>query len=166
MNLATLFYLAVAVLLGLSHAYAWFNGANHVHEKWQAEKQQTQLVVARAQKQQAEATVKVVTKYVDRIRTVEGATREIEKLVPVYLPADGACRLPAAFRLLHDAAAAGDLMPATPGRLDDRAGEVEAAAAASTVNANYGTCHAWREQLIGLQDWVAQVSAVASEAAP
>ena len=156
MNLNTILALLAAGGLALTHTLAWLEGSNRVHEKWQAEKTAAQLVVAHAQKQQAEAAVKVVTKYVDRIRTVEGKTREIEKLIPVYLPADGTdCRLSAGFRLLHDAAASGDLLPATPGPLDDRAGQVEPASAAKTVSANYGACLAWREQLIGLQDWVA-----------
>lgn len=158
-NLNLITNLLIAAVIFATHTIAWFQGANHVHAQWQAQRQQAQLVVAHAQKQQAEATVTVVTKFVDRIKTVEGKTREIEKLVPVYLPAAADCRLPAGFRLLHDAAASGDLLPATPGRLDDAARQVEPAAAAETLVHNYGTCHAWREQLIGLQDWAQAMQA-------
>lgn len=153
--------LIIVLVLVCTHALAYYKGGNRVYAKWEAEKQKTLVAVAQKAAAQAEATVKVVTQYVDRIKTIEGKTREIEKLIPVYLPAAAAdCRFPAAFRLLHDAGAGNHALPEAPASLDASAGAVDAATAAETVVRNYGTCHAWREQLIGLQDWVAEMGRV------
>ena len=104
--------------------------------------------------QQAAVTERVVTQYVDRVRTVREKAREIVKEVPVYVPADS-CPMPAGFRLLHDAAALGvPPVPDAAARAD--AAPVPAQTAAATVADNYGTCRETAEQLKGLQAWVSQ----------
>lgn len=83
----------------------------------------------------------------DRI-IIKEVTR-YETLVP---PA-ARCQLDGRWRLLHDAAATGQ--PADSTRLADGAAEpVADAAALETVADNYETCRQWREQLIGLQQFV------------
>lgn len=49
----------------------WMKGAAHVQAEWDAETVKQSLTVARVEKVQAEATVKVVTKFVDRVRVVK-----------------------------------------------------------------------------------------------
>ena len=103
---------------------------------------------------QQDVTERVVTQYVDRVRTVREKAREIVKEVPVYVPADS-CPLPSGFRLLHDAAALGvPPVPDAAARAD--AAPVPAQTAAATVADNYGTCRETAEQLRGLQAWVSQ----------
>jgi K+-sensing histidine kinase KdpD len=97
----------------------------------------------------AQTADRVVTQYVDRVRTVSEAAQVITKEVPVYVPSD-ACTLPPGFRVLHDAAAAGTLPE--PAYLADAA-PADAQTVAATVADNYATCHAIREQLTALQQF-------------
>ena len=107
--------------------------------------------------QQAAVTERVVTQYVDRVRTVREKAREIVKEVPIYVPADS-CPLPSGFRVLHDAAALGvPSVPDAAARAD--AAPVPAQVAAATVADNYGACRETAEQLRGLQAWVSQQQA-------
>lgn len=150
-------------LLWLTFA-AWFAWQAHVNgeladqlkAKADAAVAREALVIAQLRAARAEINERVVTVYVDRVRTVQGRTRTIVKEVPIYVPAD-APALPAGFRVLHDAAAAGELPD--PARVAD-APPVAAAAVAETVAGNYGTCHETAAQLTSLQDWVRQQQAV------
>jgi hypothetical protein len=58
--------LLAAALIG----FGWVKGAGHVQTEWDAAVQQQTLQVATVRQKQAEATVKVVTQYVDRVRVV------------------------------------------------------------------------------------------------
>jgi hypothetical protein len=131
-------------------AFGWVRGAGHVQTAWDAEQmlQKDRVLVVRAR--QAEATAQVVTRYVDRIRTVRVAGESIIREVPRYVPLD-APDLPGGWRVLHDAAARGE--PADAARNVD-APAVSAQDAAATVAGNYLACHEQAEQLIALQDWV------------
>ena len=82
-----------------------------MQSKWDAAAQQQTLQAAAIRERQAQATVKVVTQYVDRVRVVREKGDTIIKEVPVYVPvqADAACTINRGFVRMHDAAAAGDL---------------------------------------------------------
>ena len=109
---------------------------------------------------QAQATVKVVTQYVDRVRVVREKGDTIIKEVPVYVPvqADAACTINRGFVRLHDAAAAGEL-PEPARDADAAAAGIALSAVAGTVATNYQTCHENAEQLRVLQAWIAEVAA-------
>ena len=77
-------------------------------------------------------------------------TETILKEVPVYVK-DTDCPMPGGFRVLHDAAADGEIPD--PARIADAA-SVPAAAVATTVATNYGTCHEVAQRLTDLQGWV------------
>lgn len=62
--------LAVAALVAALIGFGWIKGASHVQAKWDAAIQQQTLQTAAVRQKQAEATVKVVTQYVDRVRVV------------------------------------------------------------------------------------------------
>ena len=102
----------------------------------------------------AAATGKVVTVYVDRIKTVYQTGATIIKEVPVYVPVDSP-DLPAGFRVLHDAAAAGSVP--SPASIPDAA-PVAAQAVAETVVDNYTACHANTALLTAYQKWWAERS--------
>jgi len=89
--------------------FGWIKGASHVQARWDAAIQQQALQTAAIRERQAQATVKVVTQYVDRVRVVREKGETIIKEVPVYVPvqADAACSINRGFVRLHDAAAAG-----------------------------------------------------------
>lgn len=136
-------------------AALFFGGCNHgksiVQAKWETEKQAQAAAALKQVAARADATVNVVTKYVERRIAVKERGAEIVKEVPVYVPYSSACRLPGGWRLLHDAAASG-VLPDPARRAD--AAPVTAADAATTVAANYAKCHETAEQLTALQAWV------------
>jgi hypothetical protein len=143
-----------AALLGLG----WVKGAGHVQARWDAAVQQQSLQTA-ARERHAQATVKVVTQYVDRVRVVREKGDTIIKEVPVYVPvqADAACTINRGFVRLHDAAAAGEL-PEPARDADAAAAGIALSAVAGTVAANYQTCHENAEQLRALQEWVGEMT--------
>lgn len=82
-----------------------------------------------------------------QIRTV---TKTIIEKVPTYVKTSD-CPMPAGFRVLHDAAAHGEIPD--PAAIADAAA-VPAQAVAGTVIENYGLYHETSERLRGLQEWV------------
>ena len=148
--------LLAAALIG----FGWIKGAGHVQAQWDAAVQQQTLQAAAIREQQAhQATVKVVTQYVDRVRVVCEKGGTIIKEVPVYVPAqaDAACTVNRGFVRLHDAAAAGEL-PTPAGDSDAAASGIALSAVAGTVAANYQTCHETAEQLRALQSWIGELA--------
>ena len=154
--------LALIALAAALVGFGWVKGAEHVQAQWDAAVQQQSLQVAALRQKQAEATVKVVTQYVDRVRIVREKGKTIIQEVPVYVPveADTACTIHRGFVRLHDAAAAGEL-PGPAGDADAAAAGVTLSAVAGTVADNYQTCNENAEQLRALQEWVREMNVVA-----
>ena len=126
--------LLASAALGVAPGRLWLDqGASHVQAQWDAAIQQQTLQTAAARERQAQATVKVVTQYVDRVRVVREKGDTIIKEVPVYVPvqADAACTINRGFVRLHDAAAAGEL--------PEPARDADAAAAGIALSAVAGT---------------------------
>ena len=152
--------LAVALIAAAIAAAGWMNGAAHVQAKWDAATVKQSLKVARVEMAQTESTVKVVTKFVDRVRVVKETGAALTREVVRYVPSDS-CDLPPGYRVLHDAAARGEHA--------DAAGNTDAAAvpaqdAAAAVIDNYSACHANAEQLVALQNWIVETTKAASDA--
>ena len=137
--------------------FGWLKGANHVQAQWDAATAAQQQAQAQVQIQQTEATVQVVTQYVDRIQIVREKADTLIQEVPVYVPvqADAACTVHRGFVSLHDAAAAGEL-PEPARDADAPAEGLALSAVATTVVSNYQTCIENAEQLKALQDWIRQ----------
>ena len=149
--------LALAVF-GISlFGFGWLKGASHVQAQWEAATAAQQQAQAQVQIRQAEATVQIVTQYVDRIQVVREKGDTLIQEVPVYVPvqADAACTVHRGFVSLHDAAAAGEL-PQPARDADAPAEGLALSAVAATVVTNYQTCHENAEQLKALQDWIRQ----------
>jgi len=151
-------WLAIAALAVALIGFGWIKGASHVQVQWDAAAQQQALHVAAVRERQAQATVKVVTEYVDRVRVVREKGETIIKEVPVYVPvqADAACSINRGFVRLHDAAAAGEL-PEPARDADAVAAGIALSAVAGTLAANSRTCHENAEQLRALQAWVIEI---------
>ena len=151
-------WLAIAALAVALTGLGWVKGAGHVQSQWDAAVHQQTLQIAAVRQRQAEATVQVVTRYVDRVRVVREKGDTIIKEVPIYVPvqADAACTINRGFVRLHDAAAAGEL-PEPARDPDAAAAGVALSAVAGTVAANYQTCHENAEQLRALQAWVREM---------
>ncbi|SDD23272.1 hypothetical protein [Aquimonas voraii] len=150
--------LALAALGLALVGFGWVKGARHVQAQWDAAAQQQTLQATTIRERQAQAAVKVVTEYVDRVRVVREKGDTIIKEVPVYVPvqADAACTINRGFVRLHDAAAAGEL-PEPAGDADAAAANIALSAVTGTVAANYRTCHENAEQLIALQAWAREM---------
>jgi hypothetical protein len=106
---------------------------------------------------QAVGTVRdvVVTEYVDRDRIIYKTGKTITKEVPVYVTpaADAACTLTRGFVRLHDGAVA-NVLPGPAEPADAGPAGIALSAATEVVTDNYTTCHATRNQLVKLRDWV------------
>ena len=155
-------WLAVAALAVALIGFGWVKGAGHVQTQWDAAVQQQTQQAAAVREWQAQATVKVVTQYVDRVRIVRETGETIIKEVPVYVPvqADAACAINRGFVRLHDSAAAGEL-PEPARDADAPAAGIALSAVAGTVAGNYQSCHENAEQLRALQAWVREMAATA-----
>jgi len=118
-----------------------------------ADTAETSAASLRAQLDSTEAGVVTVTRYVDRVRTVEVKGDTIIKEIPRYVPAqaDAACIVPVGFVRLHDAAATGTLLDPSAGDADAAPSGLALSAVASTVAGNYTACGANVEQLSALQ---------------
>ena len=160
-------WLALVLLAAALIGFGWIKGAGHVQAQWDAAVQQQTLQVAAVRERQAQATVKVVTQYVDRVRVVREKGETIIKEVPVYVPvqADAACTINRGFVRLHDAAAQG-VVPEPAGDSDAAAAGIALSAVAGTVADNYQRCHENAEQLKALQAWVAAMHEASTGAAP
>ena len=153
--------LLVLAALGVALVgFGWIKGARHVQAQWDATIQQQTLQVATVRERQAQASVKVVSQYVDRVRVVREKGDTIIKEVTVYVPvqADAACTINRGFVRLHDAAAAGEL-PKPARDADATTAGIALSAVSGTVAANYQTCHENAEQLRALQAWVVEMTA-------
>jgi len=74
--------LALAALGVALVGFGWVKGAGHIQAQWDAAIQQQALQTAAARELHAQATVKVVTQYVDRVRVVRQKGDTIIKEVP------------------------------------------------------------------------------------
>ena len=151
--------LALAALGLTLVGFGWVKGAGHVQAQWDGTVQQQALQATAVREEQAQATVEVITEYVDRVRVVREKGDTIIKEVPVYVPvqADAACTINRGFVRLHDAAAAGAL-PEPARDADAAAADVALSTVAATVATNYETCHETAEQLRALQTWVREMA--------
>lgn len=127
-------------------------GREEVQTAWDTQKAKDSAEIAKLKAKAGEVTVRVETKYEERIRTVHVKGDTIVQKIPVYIGRD-LPELPGAFRLWLDAAATNTVPD--PSREADAA-PVAPVDVAATVAANYTTCHATAEQLRGLQEWVTE----------
>ena len=139
-------------------AAVWFvyhRGELHERSKWEAVQAANNLHAAQVGQRRAEATTTVLTRYIDRVRTVRGQSRTITKEVPIYVNQndDHRCIINNGFVRLHNAAAANELPGSTSGA-NEAPASVTLSTVAGTVAENYGTCHENAAQLEALQDWV------------
>ena len=152
-------WLALVLLAAALIGFGWVEGAGHVQAQWDAAVQKQTLQATAIRERQAQATVKVVTQYVDRVRVVREKGDTIIKEVPVYVSvqADAACTINRGFVRLHDAAAAGEL-PEPARDADAATAGIALSAVAGTVTANYQACHENAEQLRALQTWISEIA--------
>lgn len=147
-----LLYLALAGAL-MAGYHAW---REHQRELGREEvRAEFSRQAARADKKREVVTQVVEREVVKTVKQIEVVTETIVKEVPVYVQAD-APALPGGFRLLHDAAARGEV-PDPTGIPD--AAPAAAQDVAATVAENYGTCLQYAARVKAWQVWAAQQQA-------
>ena len=120
-------------------------------EEWQKKVLKQQAEIAILKQKEAEVTVKVVTKYIDKLTVVKETNNAIIKYITTE--SDNKCELPNSFSVLHDAAAKNEL-PDPAGASDAKASQLKLSDATTTIITNYGFCNQNAEQLNSLQEWV------------
>jgi hypothetical protein len=124
-------------------------------ERWEAKVAEAKLEMAKKDAASAEASTKVVTKYINKIEIVKEKGDAIVKEIPKFVTAtaDGQCVIPNGFVLLHDSASRNEIPDSTRG-VDAGASEVKLSGVATTVTENYTLYYKVSEQLRSLQEWV------------
>lgn len=147
-----LLYIALAGALWAGYA-AW---AAHQRELGREEvREQFDREAQAADHKREVITQTVEREVVKTVKQIEVVTETIIKEVPVYVQADTP-PLPAGWRVLHDAAARGQVPD--PAALADAA-TVSAQDVAATLAFNYGTCIETAARLEALQRWAIQQQA-------
>lgn len=129
-------------------------GQYRTQAKCDAQKATAEIHAAQVEASQAQVTTSVVTEYAKQAPLVRERGNEIVKKVPIYVPSQtgpAVCSLPNGWRVLHDAAASGEL-PDPAASAD--AAPTTAQDAATAVTSNYAACHINAEHLKALQSWV------------
>jgi hypothetical protein len=133
----------------------YMEGGIATQEKWEAKVAEVKLEMAQKETASVETTVKVVTKYVNKVQIVKEKGNEIIKQVPVYITkdADAKCDVPTGFVVLHDSASRNEVPDATR-KSDVTTSTIKISGVAETVVDNYTTYHEVAQQLRSLQEWV------------
>lgn len=136
-------------------AGTFFVGGISNEADWQLKVKQMEAEIIRKELEAEKITSEVVTKYVERIKIVEGKTHEIIKKVPVYITkeSDDKCTINNGFVLLHDHASKNEVPDSSNGT-NEESSNVKLSAVAETVSQNYGTYYQISEQLKSLQEWI------------
>lgn len=147
-------WVALALLLAaLGYGHLRYNaGQAATQAEWDASVAKGRAEVERLKSEAGKITVRVETKYVDRIQKIHVKGDTIVREIPVYIGRD-LPELPGAFRVFHDAAVQGSVPD--PASIADAA-PVAPQDVATTTASNYTSCLANAESLIGLQEWAAE----------
>lgn len=149
-------YAVIALLLAcwLYGHWRFEQGKFIVQSAWDEEKSATAAMIKQLQEKANQVNTQVETRVVTQTRVIHEKGDTIIREIPKYIPVDTP-NLPGGFRLLHDAAATNSIPESS--RLATTA-PVSVADATETITNNYTTCHQWRTQLEGWQDWYKQQS--------
>jgi len=133
----------------------YMEGGIATQEKWEAKVAEVKLEMAQKETASAETTVKVVTKYDNKVQIVKEKGNDIIKQVPIYITkdADTKCDVPTGFVVLHDSASRNEVPDATR-KSDVTTSTIKISGVAETVVDNYTTYHEVAQQLRSLQEWV------------
>ena len=133
----------------------YMEGGISNQERWEAKVAEAKIEMAKKDAASAEASTKVITKYINKVEIVKEKGDAILKEVPKFVTAnaDGQCVIPNGFVLLHDSASRNEVPDSTRG-VDEGASSVKLSGVATTVTENYTLYHKVSEQLRSLQEWV------------
>ena len=135
---------------------AFYIGGVSNEEKWQFKVKELETAIAKKELEAEKITAEVVTKYIDRIKIVEGKTREIIKKVPVYITkeSDDKCTINNGFVSVFNASANQTDIPITSDDINEGASDIKLSEVATVVSQNNGTYYQVADQLKSLQGWI------------
>lgn len=143
------YVLLLLLAAGLYYGHARYNaGQADVQAKWDAQKAKDAAEIERLKAEAGKVTVRVETKYVDRVKTIREKGEAIVQVREVFVPVDSGY-LSGGFRLFYDAALEGTVPD--PARIPDAAPvPIADVADAHAHNAKfcriaYATVEAWQE---------------------
>lgn len=133
----------------------YFRGGYGVEMEWRAKVEEMKLEIAKKEKESAEVSTKVVTKYIDRVTVVKEKGDVIIKEIPKLISQsdDDKCAVPNGFVSVHNAAAKNEV-PDTSRSTNEGTSSVKISGVAETVAENYTTYHQVAQQLRSLQEWI------------
>lgn len=152
---------ALAMLAG-SYVGGFYRGWSATKQKWDAERVEQQLAIAKAHEEnlqlrekQAKVSEELATALSTERVKIRTVTKTIVKEVPRYVTveADRNCVVPTGFVQHHDAAASGATLPERPTGVVDSPSGVALSTVATTISEAYGICREWRAQIISWQQW-------------
>jgi len=111
-----------AILILLAGIY--MEGALAYQSYWDVEVKNAQIQAAKQETKAAEATVDVITKYVDRVKIVKEKGDVVIREIPKYITkeVDANCIIPESFRMLHTDASRNEI-PETTRIINDTSSE-------------------------------------------
>lgn len=139
----------------------YMEGGISNQERWEAKVADAKLEMSKKETASAEASTKVVTKYVTKVEIVKEKGDAIIKEIPKFITAnaDGQCVIPNGFVLLHDSASRNEV-PDSTRSVDEGASSVKLSGVATTVTENYTAYHKVAEQLKALQEWIKEQQSI------
>lgn len=149
---------AVVIISAVIGGSVWY-GYNKAENKYIAKiatyKSEAELLQTKLDAAVAKVEVKVVTKYVDRVKTVKEKEYVYrDKIITV----PSKCELSSGWVYLHDASATGS--DADPTRVaDEAASGIRDTEALDTIVGNYSIAQQNAEQLKALQEWIRESQA-------
>lgn len=141
-----------AALVALTVWYAYHRGAESVRAEWEAQKKEDAQQVKEKTEQREKVTVRVETKYVDRIKVVHEKGETIYKLREHFVPTDSGM-LDGKFRVFFDAATFNKIPD--PAEIAN-AESVSVADVADTYAYNATQCNKAFTRLEGWQEWATE----------
>ena len=147
---------AVVFLICAAFGGGYVKGVARAEVEIQRAATEAQQKIAELQAKQAETNVQVVTKYVDRVRTITVQNDRNAEYIASLPSTD--IKLAHGWVYLHDLATkGGDAEPSSA--TDGTPSPFTAADALRAVTDNYSICRQNSEQLIQLQDWIRSTQA-------
>lgn len=136
----------------------FFIGGMSNEAEWQLKVKQMEIEIAKKEVESEKISHEVVTKYIDRVKIIEGKTHEIIKKVPVYITkeSDDKCTINNGFVSLHNSSASQTKVSDSSRDINEGASNVKLSEVAVTVSKNYETYYQVVEQLKSLQEWIIQ----------
>jgi hypothetical protein len=159
--IATVIALVALAMIGTACYFVWQAGADSVRIKWEEERTREAAEAARRKGEAGKVTLKEVTKYVDRMRTVYKSGDTIIKEIPVYVTKqnDARCTVNDGFVSVWNLSNQGEL-PGPPGPADAAPSAVVLSDIATQHTRESTQCRAVEAQLIALEAWITKQCAI------